>query len=352
MHKKDKSISRVQEQEEKRAKESFHSKNSKISKDSKKIHEEENGPEEEYDENALKKSPQKNRQKVEKVGSKQEFQKSGRNSEINSPKLNEKTTGIKNSRKRRDSEENDSSACSGEELFDEKPEDKNIGKKIAKKETFGLLSKGVKKTTPTLDLKSLKKKEKERNPENGEEELEKNELSNLEGSQFLEEGLMKSSQDINNNNISNDLQEKKQITSENTEERPIHDKNMGTISSSRNDFDTSKNMEEEYEMIEDDIMDEDLEVLIKTSEKNEVLNEFKTEGAKEEMSKVRKKLIHKLEKKYGKKNFQKKLKEIEKNIEKASKLEQVFNNYDFLIIIIKNRKRRTREKNQKCNSLN
>ena len=111
-------------------------------------------------------------------------------------------------------------------------------------------------------------------------------------------------------------------------------------------------MEEEYEMIEDDIMDEDLEVLIKTSEKNEVLNEFKTEGAKEEMSNVRKKLIHKLEKKYGKKNFQKKLKEIEKNIEKASKLEQVFNNYDFFIIIIKNRKRRTREKNQKCNSLN
>lgn len=329
-HKKDKSISRVQEQEEKRAKESFHSKNSKISKDSRKIAEEKNGNEEEYDENALQKSPQKNRQKVEKLGlSKHESPKSGRNSEINSPKLNEKTTGIKTNRKRKDSEENDSSICSEEELFDENQEAKNTGKKATnKKETFGLLSKGVKKTTPALDLKGLNKKERERNSENSEEgfKIEKNEQSNLEGSQFLEEGLMKSSQDINNN-MTDDLQDKKQITSENTEERPFQDKNMGTLSSSRNDFDTSKNMEEEYEMIEDDIMDEDLEVLIKTSEKNEVLNEFKTEGAKEEMSKMRKKLIHKLEKKYGKKNFQKKLKEIEKNIENASKLEQVFNIY-------------------------
>jgi len=98
---------------------------------------------------------------------------------------------------------------------------------------------------------------------------------------------------------------------------------MGTIYSSRNEFDSSKNLEDDYEMIEEDILDEDLEVLIKTSEKNEVLNEFKTEEAKEEMKNVRQKLIKKLEKKFGKKNLQKKLKKIEKNIEQASKIEKV-----------------------------
>jgi len=332
-HKKDKSISRIQEQDSKKTKESFHSKASKISKNSKdskvNLNKEENKdfPDEtdKSEDQSQKnektgKSEQKNVRKS-LMGTKPAMTKVATKTEIHSPGQKIKSAGLKKKEEGKAEElEVKENSTGKEEIFQKTEENEENEEKDEKKEHKKNKSKDItsksRKKMPTLDLDSIIKKEKSEREIKIDGETEENEqnVSKLEGSY---DNLSKTSEEEMNK--LNDVKEKRQTISEETERKAP----MGTIYSSRNEFDSSKNLEDDYEMIEEDILDEDLEVLIKTSEKNEVLNEFKTEEAKEEMKNVRQKLIKKLEKKFGKKNLQKKLKKIEKNIEQASKIEKV-----------------------------
>lgn len=175
----------------------------------------------------------------------------------------------------------------------------------------------------SLDLESMKRKDNEINKsnefssENFFNLIKENEssysLENEDFDQLSQSSLSinKGESEVKDKKFTISKEKKQKIITNESDDRKKHHHSI-----------SSNNLEDSYEMI-DDLMDEDLDVLIKTSDKNDIMNNSKNEEMRKEMKKTRKLLIKKLEKKYGKNHVKEKIRQIEKTIEQTSNIEKV-----------------------------
>ena len=306
------------------AKESFHSKNSKNSKNARnsintlsKINENEN----------IKKEKQSDFKEKSKIDNKKLLNNDEniKNMIKNHHILDTKKEVETSNNLENNDNKNIKTVKNGEDIKEIQENHIDKKKNIIKTQKEKISKADIKRKMPTLDLDGLKSKKLGKlkqvksfsqkdiaSLESGGNQSESENygnLSDLTNSIHLDEGESERKRII--------ISKESELNSENFEKD-----NKMTLSSSAQS-DPNGNLEDNYEIIEDNILDEDLELLIKTSDKNEILNEFKTEETKKELSQARKKLIKKLEKKFGKNNVKSKIKQIEKQIEKASRNEKV-----------------------------
>lgn len=180
--------------------------------------------------------------------------------------------------------------------------------------------------TPTLDLVQNKKRDSSKKIKFSSEKEISSDSSKLEQFYQSEKGIEISNSQISINNKSLeensnesaknniDFEESSEIENRNTKKNFPYNE---LVTTSRKDLKYSEEREE-YELIHD-LSDEDLEIILKTSNNDEELNRYKTPEVEREMQKTREKLIKKLEKKIGKEKAMEKIKQIEKRIVKASK---------------------------------
>lgn len=203
---------------------------------------------------------------------------------------------------------------------------KPLKQKVTKNEN---LLRGLSKhhKTPTLDLAQIKQKNSSKKIKFSSEKEISFDSSKLEQFSQSEKEIEISNSQISINNKS--LEENSNESAKNNidfeesseiENRISTNKNFPyneLVTTSRKDLKYSEEREE-YELIHD-LSDEDLEIILKTSNNDEVLNRYKTPEIEREMQKTREKLIKKLEKKIGKEKAMEKIKQIERRIVKASK---------------------------------
>lgn len=217
------------------------------------------------------------------------------------------------------------------------PKNKQTSEKKGKKPLLKGLSlsknKKLHRKMPTLDLASVSNKEntsqfKSSQSQNQilsehENMSEFNDSSQILGNE--EDQSLEEYEDLSANNLENNL-ENLINSEENRISFPTSQQNREFVSSSRKEFQFSERSE--YEMINNEILDEDLEILIKTSENNNKINsEFgESDEGNKKLREAREKVIKKLEKQFGKAHAKKKLQIIEKQILRESKKPKV----DFL----------------------
>lgn len=271
------------------------------------------------------------------------MQNSQKNSPINDKKSPSKYKNKEESNHEKNKKDSDSSADDSFEAgdLDEllSPKTRITSEKKGKQPLLKGLSssnkKKLHKKMPTLDLASVSNKEnisqfKYSSQSQNQIDLSEHEnISELNSSSQLVENegqSMEENNEFSADNLGNNL-ENLISSEENRISFPTSQQNREFISSSRKEYQFSERSE--YEMINNEILDEDLEILIKTSENNNKMNYELGENDEEinkKLNEERDKVIKKLEKQFGKEHARKKIKQIEKQILRQSQKQKVYFN--------------------------